>query len=69
MLTILFMILLLSVFGKMIELALRATWGITKVFFTIIFLPVTLILLVGAGFIYLALPILIIVGLASLVLD
>lgn len=69
MLTILFMILLLSVFGKMIGLALRATWGITKVFFTIIFLPVTLILLVGAGFIYLALPILIIVGLASLVLD
>ncbi len=69
MLTLLFFVLLFSVFGKVIGLAFRATWGIAKVFFSLIFLPVFLILLVGAGFIYLAIPILLVVGFLSLVAD
>ena len=34
MLTLLFIILMFGIFGKMIGLAFRATWGITKIFFS-----------------------------------
>ena len=46
MLTLLFIILMFGIFGKMIGLAFRATWGITKIFFRLIFLPLVLIGLV-----------------------
>jgi hypothetical protein len=64
--TLLFFILFLMVFGKMIGLAFRATWGIFKIMAYIVFLPVILLALVFTGFLYLALPILIVVGLVSL---
>ena len=64
--TFLFFILFLMVFGKMIGLAFRATWGIFKIMAYIVFLPVILLALVFTGFLYLALPILIVVGLVSL---
>lgn len=66
MLSLLFVILLFIIFGKIIGLAIRATWGITKILFSIVFLPILLIALVLGGLIYLAFPILIIVGLVSL---
>ena len=44
---------------------LRATWGITKIFFTLVFFPLILIGLVAAGFLYIALPILLIVGIIT----
>ena len=37
MLTILFLLLMIVVFGKLIWLAMRAAWGITKVLFSIVF--------------------------------
>ena len=46
----------------------RATWGITKIFFRLIFLPLVLIGLVLEGLIYIALPLLVIVGIIMLVL-
>ena len=49
MLTLLFIILMFGIFGKMIGLAFRATWGITKIFFRLIFLPLVLIGLVLGG--------------------
>ena len=52
MLTLLFIILMFGIFGKMIGLAFRATWGITKIFFRLIFLPLVLIGLVLEGLIY-----------------
>ena len=55
MLTLLFIILMFGIFGKMIGLAFRATWGITKIFFRLIFLPLVLIGLVLGGLIYIAL--------------
>lgn len=64
---IMFTILMLVIFGKMIGLAFRAAWGLTGVFFGLIFLPVILIGLAIAGFMYLAWPILMIVGLIMLV--
>lgn len=43
MLTLLFIFLMLGVFGKLVGLAFRATWGVTKICFRLIFLPVVLI--------------------------
>lgn len=65
MLMLLFVILLFIVFGKLLVLSIKAAWGITKILFTVICLPIILIVLVIGGLIYIALPILIIVGIAS----
>lgn len=66
--TLLFIFLMFGIFGKLIGLAFRATWGITKIFFRLIFLPVVLIGLVLAGLMYIALPLLVVIGIAVLVL-
>lgn len=66
MFTLIFMILLFSIFGKLLGLSVKAAWGITKVLFTLVLLPVILIALVIGGLIYIAFPILIIVGIAAL---
>lgn len=62
MITFLFVFLLLALMCGMIKLAFKAAWGITKITFGLIFLPLALVLLVLVGLIYLAFPILIIVG-------
>lgn len=68
MLTLLFSILMLIVFGKLLLLSMKAAWGITKILFTLVFLPIGLLLLVFGGMIYLALPILVIIGIVALLL-
>ena len=65
MLILIFIILSFVVFGKIFLSSIKLTWGITKILFSLILLPIILIGLVVAGFIYLALPILIIVGLIA----
>lgn len=67
MLTLIFAILMISVFGKMIGLAFRATWSIARVLTNIIFLPLFLIGLAFSGLIHVALFFLLIVGMVSLV--
>ncbi len=64
---ILFIIMMFAVFGKLIGFALKAAWGLGKVMFTLIFLPLILIGLVAAGLVYLALPILAVAGVVMLV--
>lgn len=66
MLYILFVILMLWIFGKLATLALKATWGIGKIVFNIVLAPLFLIGLVFAGFIYIALMVLVILGLVML---
>ena len=66
MLELLFTILMFVVFGKILIFAFRATWGISKIVFSVILLPLFLIILVFSGLIALALPILIVVGIVSL---
>ena len=66
MLEILFTVLLFVIFGKLFVFALKASWGITKILFSVILLPIALIALVFMGLIYIALPILLIVGLIGL---
>lgn len=66
MLTLIFLILLFGIFGKILGLSIRAAWGITKVLFSLIFLPVFLIVLLIGGLLYIAFPLLLIIGIVVL---
>lgn len=59
---------MIMVFGKLIVFAFRATWGLTKVLFTLVLLPLVLVGLVIGGLMTLAFPILILVGIVSLLM-
>lgn len=67
MLTIIFAILMIAVFGKLIIFAVKAAWGISKILLTVVLLPAILIVLVVGGLIYVALPLVLIIGAVSLV--
>ncbi len=69
MLSFLFTICMIWVFGKLLFLGIKAAWGISKFLVTIVLLPLILIGLAAGGLIYIAFPILIIVGIAVLVLS
>ena len=66
MMTLIFFILAIAVFGNLLRLAIRMAWGITKLVCFFLILPIILIALVFGGLLYLAFPILVIVGLVSL---
>ena len=67
MLTIVFWVLMLMIFGKILKFAIKAAWGITKILVSLVFLPIALIFLVLQGLLLLALPILLVVGVISLI--
>lgn len=67
MLTLIFTILLLVIFGKLLLFGIKAAWGITKLLVTIVLLPLTLIGLVIGGLLSLAFPILIVVGIVAVI--
>ncbi|MDO5146051.1 MAG: hypothetical protein Q4D60_03525 [Eubacteriales bacterium] len=62
MLTLIFIILMFTIFGKLLCLAMRATWGIARILVSFVLFPIVLLGLVVGGLVYLALPILIIAG-------
>lgn len=66
MITILFFIVMVGVFLKLIFFAARGAWGLMKILFSLIFLPFMLIGLVVKGLIAFAFPILIIFGIYAL---
>ncbi len=66
MLTLFFIILLFVVFGKILGFAIRATWGVSKIVFSVVLIPLCLVGLVIKGLIGIAIPILVIVGIISL---
>ena len=66
MLSLIFWILMLLVFGNILIFAIKMTWGITKVIFSLILLPFTLIFLVLGGLVRIAFPLLAVIGLISL---
>ena len=66
MLTFFFVICMFGIFGKLIGLAFKMTWGIAKVLFTLVFLPVILVGLAMGGLLVVAFPLLIVVGIVSL---
>ena len=67
MLSLLFVICMFGVFGKLFFFGLRAAWGISKFVLTIVFLPLILVGLVIGGLMTLAFPILIVVGIIALI--
>lgn len=67
MLSAIFTIFMFMVFGKLLLFGLKAAWGITKFLVYLVLLPFILIGLVIGGFIYLALPILMVVGIVTLI--
>ena len=66
MLTLLFAICMIWVFGKLFFFGIKAAWGISRFLLTIVLLPVILIVMVVGGLIYLAFPVLLFVGIVSL---
>lgn len=67
MLTLIFVILMFIVFGKLLGIAIKAAWGISKFIVTFLVFPVFLIVLAVCGLVYLAIPILAIIGICALV--
>ena len=65
---LLFVILLLVIFGKLLSFALKAAWSITKILFSVVIFPLVLIMLVAAGLMYVALPVLMIAGIVVFLL-
>ena len=55
-----------SIFGKLIFFAVKMTWGVTKILFTLVFFPL-IIYRTGdeARLMYIALPILLVVGIIT----
>ena len=66
MLTILFTICMFWIFGKILVFGIKATWGISKILFTVVLLPFVLIGMVLGGLLFLALPILLVIGIVFL---
>lgn len=69
MLTFIFLILMIVVFGRILKFAIKAAWGISKMVCSIVLLPLFLICLVFRGLVGIALPILIVVGIVSFLVE
>ncbi len=67
MLILIFLILMFAVFGNLFVLALKLTWGFSKILFGLIFLPILLIGIAITGFIYLSIFFLIFGGIILLI--
>ncbi len=62
MLIITCLVLMLMIFGYVLSFGLRMAWHMTKIICSVFFLPVILIGLLIAGFSFVVLPILIVIG-------
>ena len=66
MLTILFLIFLFGIFGKLFFFGIRAAWGISKFVLMVVFFPVILIGMLIVGLLKLAFPLLLIFGVIAM---
>ena len=66
MMTFIFSILMLLIFGNILMFAFKMAWGVARVLFTLVFLPILLIVLVLVGLLKIAFPVLAVIGLISL---
>ena len=65
---LLFLVLLFMIFGKLLSIALKAAWSITKILVSVVLFPLALVMLVIVVLTYVALPVLIITGVGVLLL-
>lgn len=66
MLSLIFIILMFVVFGKILWFAIKAAWGMSKIVCSVVLLPLLLLGMLIIGLVKLALPILLIIGVISL---
>ena len=66
MLSLLMMIMFFAVFGKLLGFAFKVGWGMLKIAAYLIFLPAIVLMLMFGGLLYVALPILIVVGIVGM---
>ena len=66
MITLISLIFFVAVFGKLLFFALKVGWGIMKFVLYLLLLPAIVLGLIFGGLAYIALPVLIIIGIASL---
>ena len=66
MLTILFLIFLFGIFGKLFFFGIRAAWGISKFVLMVVFFPVILIGMLIVGLVKLTFPLLLIFGVIAM---
>ena len=67
MVSLLFVVCMIWIFGKLLFLGIKAAWGISKFLVTIVLLPLALIGMVVGGLIYIAFPLLIVVGIVMMI--
>lgn len=67
MMTIIFILLMFAVFGKLVSWAFKATWGIIKVLLMLVCLPIILIGLAVGGLVYFSIAILVVIGIVIMV--
>ena len=67
MLSMIFMIMMLSILAGAFRFALRLSWGFGKLMFSFIFLPVIITFALVMGFLRFAMPVVLVVLLASLI--
>lgn len=67
MLSVLFTLFMIWIFVKILIFGIKAAWGISKFLITVVLLPLILIVLVACGLLYIAFPILIVVGIISFI--
>ncbi len=68
MLEVLFAVLMIWIFGKILIFGVKAAWGISKFLLNVVLLPVILIVLVVVGLMYVAFPLLLAIGIVYLLL-
>lgn len=66
MLTLISLVILFAVFGRLLLFGLKLGWGIMKIVGFVVFLPVIILMMILGGFAFVALPILLVVGIVSL---
>ena len=67
MLNVLFVLMMLSVFTKVAWLGFKISWGMTKLFLALVFAPLILIGLFCSGAVFLAFPLLLMVGVSAMI--
>lgn len=68
MLTAIFAVLMLLVFGELLWASVKLAWSVWKIVFSFVFFPIAMILMAVSGLIAAAIPILAIVGIVALIL-
>jgi hypothetical protein len=67
MLTLFFVVMMISVFGRLLMWGIKAAWGLGKMIFSLVFLPIILIGMACAGMVYIALAVLVVGGIITFV--